>query len=321
MDKLDRIQALHRIFKSHKRPVSIGKIAEHLQCSEKNAKRIIEDLRDRFFAPIEYDIKSKGWHYDNAQPDPYELPGLWLTSQEIEGFALILHLLNSLRADTFSANLKPIEKHIEKLLASRGVDPKVFSQHIKLIHRGDLNTNFDNLVKAADAINSQQCLEIRYQDYSGRKTQRMISPLTLVYYSENWYLDAWCFKRKALRSFQLPRVLNATIVKEKPYKVDSAQREEHFASSYGIFAGKAKHTAKIYFSPTVAQEIVAREWHPAQTVVQGEDGSVILNVPYNDDRELMRDILKYGHNAEVLKPAALRNKLHNAVRGMMELYV
>jgi len=320
MDKLDKIQQLHRMFKSHRRPVSICKIAHQLDCTEKTAKRAIIDLRDRFLAPIEYSSDQKGWHYDRSQSEPYELPGMWLTSKEIEGFALILKLLESIRADVFGPSLKPIENHILKQLHAKGIDPDIFTSNIKLIHRGDLHKNYDLLVKATDAINSNVCLVIVYKDYKGSETTRTVSPLTLVHYCDNWYLDAWCHKRKALRTFQLTRIQTANILKDKRHVPSSSDREQHFASSYGIFAGKAKHTAKIWFSAEVAREVAAKEWHPEQTIEWLERDELTLSLPYNDDRELLRDILKYGHSAEVLAPSKLRNRIRNTLRGMWELY-
>lgn len=320
MDKLDRIQQLHRIFKSHKRPVSIAKIAERLQCTERNAKRIIYELRDRFFAPIEYDELQKGWHYDKNQKESFELPGLWLTSQEIEGFSVILNLLQNLQSDEFSQNLKPIQRSLHKLLQGNGVDSAVFSQHIKLIHRGDTHSNYTALVSATSAINHNRRLDIQYKDYKGAVTLRTVSPLTLVHYCDNWYLDAWCHKREALRSFLLSRVVKTSVSNEAAKRVSDQQKEEHFASAYGIFAGKAKHIAEIAFFNEVAREVSAKQWHPEQETVLESDGTLRLHIPYSDDRELVRDILKYGNNAEVLKPAALRKKMKTILRSMWQIY-
>ena len=38
--------------------------------------------------------------------------------------------------------------------------------------------------------------------HDGREvTQRIVSPQRLSYYRENWYLDAWCHDKNALRKF------------------------------------------------------------------------------------------------------------------------
>lgn len=55
MDKFDRIQLLHRIFKSKKGVVSNVELAQQLECSPKTVQRSIEQMRDYLNAPIEYD--------------------------------------------------------------------------------------------------------------------------------------------------------------------------------------------------------------------------------------------------------------------------
>ena len=45
MDKFDRLQMLHRIFKSRRRAVSAVEIAKQLECSTKTVTRSIEQMR------------------------------------------------------------------------------------------------------------------------------------------------------------------------------------------------------------------------------------------------------------------------------------
>ena len=54
MDKFDRIQQLHRLLRSHRRPIPIKQLAERMECSEKTVKRTMETMRLHLDAPIEY---------------------------------------------------------------------------------------------------------------------------------------------------------------------------------------------------------------------------------------------------------------------------
>ena len=74
-----------------------------------------------------------------------------------------------------------------------------------------------------------------------------ISP-TIDHYRDNWYLDAWCELRKGLRSFAMDRVKNALETIDKAQDVAEKYLNDHYASSYGIFAGKANKTAVLLFS-------------------------------------------------------------------------
>jgi predicted DNA-binding transcriptional regulator YafY len=44
---------------------------------------------------------------------------------------------------------------------------------------------------------------------TGEATEREVSPLRLVHYRDNWYLDAWCHLRRGLRNFAVDAITNA----------------------------------------------------------------------------------------------------------------
>jgi proteasome accessory factor C len=95
LDKFDRFQLLRRQFRQHRKPIPIARLAALLECSEKTVKRAIENMRDYLDAPIEYVPEAKGWAYVADEQGHYELPGLWLTSAELQSLALLLQLLES----------------------------------------------------------------------------------------------------------------------------------------------------------------------------------------------------------------------------------
>jgi predicted DNA-binding transcriptional regulator YafY len=46
----------------------------------------------------------------------------------------------------------------------------------------------------------------------------------------------------------------------------------------------------------------------------------VLAIPYNDDRELLMDILRHGADVEVLEPAELRNRVSGALADAARIY-
>ena len=129
-----------------------------------------------------------------------------------------------------------------------------------------------------------------------------------MHYADNWYLDAWCHKRKALRAFMLARIHRAELDQQKAITVPAEQQADHFADSYGIFAGKAKHLAKLKFTGPAAREAESLQWHPAQKG-EWQGRHYLLEIPYNDDRELVRTLLGYGADVEILAPTALKKRV------------
>jgi len=55
-----------------------------------------------------------------------------------------------------------------------------------------------------------------YVSRSNQKTgQRTLSPQHLTHYRDNWYLDAWCHTKKALRTFLLDNIQKTTALTEE----------------------------------------------------------------------------------------------------------
>lgn len=308
MDKLDRIQKLFQLFMTHRHPISLRVLADKLDCTQKSARRLIDVLQDFTLAPIDYNEEYKGWAYTCPPEEKHLLPGLWLTAEELQSMALLLHMLQGFGNGLLSDELKIVEKGIHKLLKARHISPDVLMNRIKVLPIGHRTVPNDIYLRVSDALLRSRQLSVRYTDYKGATTQRTLSPQDLVYYRDNWYLDAWCHTRRTLRQFMLARMEKVTLTDTPAKAVSAAELEAHFSRSYGIFAGKPEHIAKLRFRGNVAGEVSRQTWHPQQEGHwDGED--YVLQFPYGDDRELVRDIMRYVPDVMVEGPEALRSNV------------
>lgn len=308
MDKLDRIQKLFQLFMTHRHPISLRTLADKLDCTQKSARRLIDVLQDFTLAPIAYNEEYKGWAYTCPPEEKHLLPGLWLTAEELQSMALLLHMLQGFGNGLLSDELKIVEKGIHKLLKARHISPDVLMSRIKVLPIGHRPVPNEIYLRVSDAVLRGRQLCVRYTDYKGATTQRTLSPQDLVYYRDNWYLDAWCHTRRTLRQFMLARMEKVSLTDTPAKAVSATELDAHFSRSYGIFAGKPEHTAKLRFSGNVAGEVSRQTWHPQQQGRwDGED--YLLEFPYGDDRELVRDIMRYVPDVVVEGPEALRNSV------------
>ena len=138
--------------------------------------------------------------------------------------------------------------------------------------------------------------------------------------SHNWYLDAYCHERNALRSFAVERIRHARSLPKRCLDIPEDELVAHYASSYGIFAGEPEHTAVLRFTPERARWVADEHWHPQQQGIFLENGSYELRIPYSDPRELVMDILKYGPDVEVLAPESLRNAVAERLQQALNNY-
>lgn len=317
MDKFDRFQLLHRYFCSHRRPVATRRLAELLECSEKTVKRSIAQMQDYLGAPIQYFPEEKGWHYAGKDQQLYQLPGLWLTGNELQSLALLLQLLDTFGNGLLNDELGVINRSIEQLLAARGIERNVFEQHIKVLPLNNRYIANPLFAQVCEALLTKHRLKIRYSSFNQLRSEREISPQTLVYYRENWYLDAWCHWREDLRTFSLARIERLIPLKAKSLSVAPGKLKDHFSQGYGIFSGSATRKARLRFAPTIAQEIAMQQWHPDQ-YGEWDDRDYLLTLPYSDDRELVQDILRHVPDVYVESPVELKNAVLDRLRAGLE---
>src|SRR6185436_10665052 len=102
------------------------------------------------------------------------------------------------------------------------------------------------------------------------------------------------------------RIARATLMNAAAFDVPEAELEEHYASAYGIFGGKADKVAVLRFTPEGARWVADEKWHPQQEGQWLPDGRYELRIPYREPRELVMDIMRQGKNVEVMAPEELR---------------
>ena len=307
MDKFDRIFALHTLLSQARLPVPRKKIQEQLECSRATAERILSEMRLYLSAPIVYDRTANGYYYNESE-GKYQLPGLWFNAAELHALLFTHQLLGSLDPGLFQTHITPLKTKIENILARQKLAKADIAKRFRFIKIASRQVNPKHFSMVANALVVRQQLHIEYAGIDRTaKTQRDISPQRLLYYRDNWYMDAWCHLRNELRSFALERIKTCRLLETKATDIDETALNEHFTRSYGIFSGSPTNTAVVRFTGKAARWVAEEQWHPDQKGQFNLDGSYELHIPYRDPRELIMDILKYGEDAEVIKPDNLRS--------------
>lgn len=298
------------------------KFLDILEVSPATFKRDLEFLRDRMNAPIIYDRFHNGYCLDpNVKDYKIEMPGLWFSQSEATALALMEHLLSSLdQSGLLGPHIQPLRAIIDNILGPE-TPSKELRKRIKVLGMFSRKTSIDNFGEIGAALLQRKRLQINfYSKGNNENTDREISPLRMIYYRDNWYLDAYCHLRDGLRSFAIDGIRTAEILDNKAVEVSEKELKENFTESYGIFSGKATKICKLKFSPNRARWVSTENWHPKQVGVTQTDGSYILEFPFNQDFELIMDIMKYGSDVEVLEPIDLREKLINLLQDNLNLY-
>ncbi len=311
MSKPDDIYRLHRLLDGRRTVISREALIDKLGISRSKLTRLIADLRNHLGAPLIFDPDSGGYSYDTATGH-HALPGLWFTSAELHALFTLNHWLQTLQPGLLDAALAPIRTRLAGLLNMEQLGGGVAHQRIRILAMAARSQALRHFQTVAAAVLQGKRLNIQYYNRSrDQSSEREISPQRLTHYRDNWYLDAWCHEKKALRIFAVESIRHASALEKSAKTVPNAALDRQLASAYGIFAGQPVATAILCFTPTRARWVADEIWHPDQQFRWLEDGRYELSIPYSQDAELIMDILKYGADVEVIAPPELKDAVKN----------
>ena len=322
MDRTERIYKIDQML-TDRRVVAMNGLMEGLWVSRATVKRDLEYMRERLLAPIVWDATQRGYKLDMSLPGAkrYRLPGLWFNDKEIYALLTMHSLLSSLDNGLITPHVKPLLSRLNRLLGSQSGTAEEINQRIRILHIAYRSERPEHFELVASATIKRNRLLLSYRARSSDDiTEREVSPQRLVHYRDNWYLDGWCHLRGGLRSFSLDCIEHAELIEKSAKAISEKQLHGELASSYGIFSGKADKKAILRFSPSQARWVAGERWHPSQESRFDEDGFYMLEVPYNNDSELVMDIMKYGPDVEVVAPTALRNTVKKRLRAALDSY-
>lgn len=66
--------------------------------------------------PLYYDTQQRGWHYRQGESCHFELPGLWLTSDELQSLTFLIQVLEQFGSGLLNEELAVVEKQLRRLL-------------------------------------------------------------------------------------------------------------------------------------------------------------------------------------------------------------
>jgi proteasome accessory factor C len=137
---------------------------------------------------------------------------------------------------------------------------------------------------------------------------RPVQPLGVVWARGSWYLAAWCKRNEGLRVFRLDRI-RAVTAEQTRFTFFAEFSLELVLRDGKVLIGDEGEAMSVRYSPHIARWIAEREGLPLDV-----DGSVTVEMEAIQEEWAVRHVLRYGPDAEVLAPAALREAVAEALR-------
>lgn len=318
--KYERFLWFHGQIKAGRFP-NAGSIAENFELSGRTAQRDIDFMRDRIDAPLKYNPRHRGYCYTD---DTYELPSLWISESNILALSIAVRLASTIPDQALKDQLCRLIDQIpikfgdksssclERLSARISVKNIEYSFVDRQIFRQTVESLF-----AERSINI-----IYYSPHAETITERTVHPLHLIHYMGSWHLISWCGNKMELRNFALSRIRNITLANENlTLPRDLPELKEYTRQYFGIMQGDNSTEVLLRFNSRISSRIVEQIWHPQQRSTPNPDGSLTLCFPVADFRELVKIILSYGADIEVLQPQELKVLVKEEIDRMTKIYL
>ncbi|CCF82476.1 helix-turn-helix transcriptional regulator [Nitrolancea hollandica] len=188
-------------------------------------------------------------------------------------------------------------------------------------HEGDESPH---LSVVADAVWNQRALHVRYRRWGG-EVDRTLDPLGLVLKAGVWYLVASVSGQ--IRTYRVSRILELETLNqhfERPEGFDLAGYWQTWAEQFQTRLYQAEAVVRLssraiellphFFSPEASRAA------KASALPVDPDGWVQVVLPIESIEHAIHDLLRFGADAEVVAPQALRERMTGAADALARVY-
>ncbi len=321
MSRTERFYQIDQLLSTRK-VLSRRDLLDALEVSWATLKRDLAYMRDRLNAPIEFDSDAGGYRFGAPSVGPkYELPGLWFSADETYALLTTHQLLCDLEPGLLAPHVAPLLSRLEAILGQDELNFTQVANRIRLARIGKRRKNPAQFGVISRAVLERKQLQVlHYSRENDTHSNRTLSPQRLIFYRNNWYLEAWCHERKALRRFSVDALESVELLTTQAQDVPDSQLNAAFATAYGIYGGTGVKQARLRFSVAATRWVADEEWHPDQVGSLDAEGRYVLEVPFAEPTELLMDILRHGNHVEVLAPPSLQRAVLATIQQMQALY-
>jgi predicted DNA-binding transcriptional regulator YafY len=300
---------------------SASELAEELGCTRRTVYRDLEALQAGGF-PIATETRDNRSYWTVLNAGRQQVPMAFSTA-ELMALYFGKEMLQTYRGTVF---YDAIASLISKIKAT--LPPGYIDFLDRLQNRVDAGpaprkdyTRFGPLIADLNtAILDEKKIDMAYFSMGSRKkTRRTVHPYRLRHVEDTLYLIGYCELRKQVRTFAVDRIENVTVTGEGFCLPEDFDLQGFLEDSFGIFQGPPE-TVKIRFSRKVAGYIRERIWHKSQQLTDADDGAVIFTATVAGIEEISHWVLRWGAEARVLAPEALRRIVARHAAAMAEYY-
>lgn len=314
----------HRIIQIDKKIRSgeyptVKEIMDEYGISRRTVMRDFEFLRDRYDAPLEYDINRNGYYYTDPT---FMVQNVLLTEGDLFAVSTLMPLMEEYKNTPLEAAFKNIMSKLSEMLPRTvSVDTSFINNDISFIKDPAPEISEDIFNNVFKAVKTHQVLEFEYK--SGTKQQfshKSVDCYQVICQKGTWYVFCYDRLNKDYRVFAFHRMKNLFFTGEIFVIPAGFKLEDYIDLSFGVWTNGDIIEYELLFEPAVSNYILERVWHNSQVIETLDDGSVVLKFRSNQKQQVKSWVLGFGNAVTVLNPAEFKDDIKNELKKNLEKY-
>ncbi|HEY0798651.1 MAG TPA: WYL domain-containing protein [Candidatus Baltobacteraceae bacterium] len=284
--------------------------------STRSMRRYLSTLTDAGF-PWFFDRESGTYRFQES----FSMRRIELSGRELQGLIALRGIAQSL-GGSIGASIDEVTRKLvgvaDRQTSVAAARPSVLLQMTDVDLGGDRTAVFELLQRAQ---RESQSVRFGYVDKGGKPSQRHVDPYGFVVSGGRVYVVAHDRGRGAMRVFALDAMTAPQIAPQR-FSLPSDFNIETFAagSISGIMHTDDPVAVTIRFAPVVARAAKADAIVRERTIVELPDGGVEITYTVSDPGELTRWSLRWGPEAEIIAPSAVRDSARTIVAAIAKRY-
>ena len=181
----------------------------------------------------------------------------------------------------------------------------------------------ENLYGLLHAIKNRFQVGFTYRKFwEDESTRRKVEPYALKESKNRWYLLARQTNEDYIKTFGLDRMTDLTITKKKFRFPAGFDVNEFFKYAFGIIVPGDGQPEEIIlsFTPLQGKYVRSLPLHDSQEVILNNAEEMRISLKVFITRELITEILSFGNEVKVLKPAGLAEEVRKQYQSALKRY-
>lgn len=172
------------------------------------------------------------------------------------------------------------------------------------------------------ATTDKRAVRIRYRSPAeAGEICTKLSPYRMLFSQRSWYVIGRSSLHRQVRTFHLGRIRQLEALDDTFTVPRGFSLSRYLRNAWRLIPERGRDVdVLIRFQPLVARNVFEVTWHKTQKAEFNDDGSLDFQVRVSGIHEIAWWVLGYGDQAEVIKPAALRELVARHAQRMAAQY-